>query len=251
MAVSGHFDLKRYIIHNISSVSNIYACYLLLSPVNVQELLIWWADQGAAEGYRGQDLSAEDTLRAPAPRSSKAQLDWRVSRSLLQGVRQAVPLAAMSLSHSGGHAVCVSAPQGWKVGVDLERIRPRDVLRLAEWVCTPAEQEALAALEGAAQLERFYLLWTLKEAFIKAAGLDFPADMASVGLAFDGKAQWRLRAPPGRWRACSWRLGQDWIASVAWRAPAGGAARPQWRGGGACVLPTLAILGDWATTGQD
>ncbi|MGS1006004.1 4'-phosphopantetheinyl transferase family protein [Achromobacter anxifer] len=196
-------------------------------------------------------MSAEDALRAPTLRSSKAQVDWWVSRALLHDVRQSVPRAAMSLSHSGGHAVCVSAPQGWGVGADLERIRPRDVLRLAEWVCTPAEQEALAGLEGAAQLERFYLLWTLKEAFIKAAGLDFPADMASVGLAFDGQAQWRLRAPPGQWRACSWRLGEDWIASVAWRAPPGGVVRPQWRGGAASVLPTLAILGDWATTGQD
>ncbi|HEY9273926.1 4'-phosphopantetheinyl transferase superfamily protein, partial [Achromobacter sp.] len=140
---------------------------------------------------------------------------------------------------------CAAAPQGWALGADLERIRPREVLRLAGWVCTPAEREALASLWGAAQLERFYLLWTLKEAFIKAAGLDFPADMASVGLAPDDKAGWRLRAPPGRWRACSYRLGDDWIASAAWRAQAGSALRPQWRAEAACVLPTLAILGEW------
>lgn len=247
MAMSGHFDLKRYIIHNISFVSYTSACYLLLSPVNVQELLIWWADKGAAAGYRSQELSAEDAARAQALRSPKAQLDWRVSRALLQEIRQAMPPAALSLSHSGGHAVCASAPAGWQLGADLERVRPREVLRLAEWVCAPAEQATLAGLEGAAQLERFYLLWTLKEAFIKAAGLDFPADMASVGLDFGGKAEWRLRAPPGQWRACSWRLGEDWIASVAWRGQAGGATRPQWRAGTDCVLPPLAILGAWAS----
>jgi len=218
--------------------------------VSVQELLIWWADEGAAARYRNQELSAEDAARASALRSPKAQLDWRVSRALLQDVRRAMPLATLSLSHSGGHAVCASAPQGGKLGVDLERVRPREVLRLAEWVCAPAEQEALTGLEGAAQLERFYLLWTLKEAFIKAAGLDFPADMASVGLAFDGKAGWRLRAPPGQWRACSWRLGEDWIASVAWRGQAGGAVCPQWHAGTDCVLPPLAILGAW-TSGLD
>lgn len=218
--------------------------------MSVQELLIWWADKGAAAGYRSQDLSAADAARAPALRSSKALVDWRVSRALLQDARQAMPLATLSLSHSGGHAVCASAPLGWQLGADLERVRPREVLRLAEWVCAPAEQAALAGLEGAAQLERFYLLWTLKEAFIKAAGLDFPADMAAVGLAFDGKAGWRLRAPPGRWRACSWRLGEDWIASVAWRGPADDAARPQWRAGADCVLPPLAILGGW-TSGPD
>nr|WP_242702700.1 4'-phosphopantetheinyl transferase superfamily protein [Achromobacter sp. SD115] len=218
---------------------------MLLTPVNVQELFIWWADQGAAASYRSQELSAEDAVRAPALRSSKAQSDWRVSRALLQSVRQAAPDAATSLSHSGGHVVCAAAPRGWALGADLERIRPRAVLRLAEWVCTPAEREALAGLQGAAQLERFYLLWTLKEAFIKAAGLDFPADMASVGLAPDDKTGWRLRAPPGRWRACSYRLGHDWIASAVWRAQADSALRPQWRAEAACVLPTLAILGEW------
>ena len=211
---------------------------------------MWWADKGAADRYRSEDLSAEDALRAPALRSAQAQGDWRVSRALLQSVRQAVPDAATSLSHSGGHAVCAAAPRGWTLGADLERVRPRDVLRLADWVCTVAEREALAGLQGAARQRRFYLLWTLKEAFVKAAGLDFPADMAAVGLAPDGQTGWRLRAPPGRWRACSWRLGEDWIASVAWRAQPGSAAAPQWRAGAACVLPPLAILGEWAT-GQD
>ncbi len=215
-----------------------------------RKFFIWWADPGAAAGYRSGELSAEDALRAPALRSPKAQADWRVSRALLQDVRQTVPGSVVSLSHSGGHALCATAPQGWTLGADLERIRPREVASLAQWVCTPAERDALAGLDGAAQLQRFYLLWTLKEAFIKAAGLDFPADMASVGLAPDGDAHWRLRAPPGEWRACSYRLGVDWVASVAWRAQADGAMRPQWRAGAACVLPALALLGEWAS-GQD
>lgn len=216
----------------------------------VQELFIWWADKSAAASYRSQDLSAADALRARALRSPKAQADWRVSRALLQSVRAAAASdAATSLSHSGGHALCAVAPQPWALGVDLERVRPRDVASLAQWVCSPDEQQALAGLAGQARLERFYLLWTLKEAFIKAAGLDFPADMATVGLAPGNDAGWQLRAPSGDWRACSYRLDEDWIASVAWRAGAGGAVHPQWRAAAACALPAVAILGEW-TSGQ-
>ncbi|OAE72709.1 4-diphosphocytidyl-2C-methyl-D-erythritol kinase [Achromobacter insolitus] len=220
---------------------------MLRNSKNFQELLIWWADEGAASSYSSQDLSAEDVLRVGRLRSPKALGDWHVSRALLRSVRAAHVGGATSLSHSGGHAVCAAAPQGWTLGVDLERVRQRDVLRLAQWVCSPAEQAALIGLTGFAQLEHFYLLWTLKEAFIKAAGLDFPADMVSVGLASDGREGWCLCAPPGQWRACSYRLGQDWVASVAWHVQPGSKTLPQWRAAAACVLPPLAMLGQWAT----
>lgn len=153
----------------------------------------------------------------------------------------------LSLSHSSAHAVGATAPASWKVGVDLERIRRRDVDRLAPWVCTAAELAELDALAGAARLDLFYLLWTLKEAFVKAAGLDFPADMAAVGLDPAEGGQ-RLRAPAGIWHACSYRLGDAWIASVVWResVTAGtGLIRPHWRGAVQCPLPTLAVMGQW------
>lgn len=181
-------------------------------------------------------------------RSAKALRDWKASRALLQEVRTVVPAPrAASLSHSHGHAICVTAPGGWRVGADLERIKPREVERLAEWVCSPAERNALAGLAGGARLDHFYMLWTLKEAFIKAAALDFPADMAAVGLAPSDEGL-KLCAPAGTWGACSYRLGDDWMASVVWQQPAGGApdpARPDWRAAMACQLPRLAVLGQW------
>lgn len=180
--------------------------------------------------------------RARAVRGPKALDDWRVSRVLLHDVRTAqAPGGATSLSHSAGLAVCAAVSPARPLGVDLERIRPRDALSLAEWVCSPAERETLAGLRGGEQLTRFYLLWTLKEAFIKAAKLDFPADMASIGLDTAGD----LRAPPGRWRAASYRLGEEWICSVAWLASAGDPVRPAWRAVTDCVLPPVAILGEW------
>ncbi len=207
---------------------------------------MWWADRSAASRYRAQDLSAEDLLRAQALRSPKALDDWRVSRTLLHEVRAALPPGgATSLSHSGGLAVCAATAAARPLGIDLERIRPRDVASLAEWVCSPAEQAALAGMECAERLGHFYLLWTLKEAFIKAAKLDFPADMASVGLAAGPDAKWYLRAPPGQWRAASYRLGEEWISSVVWRAAADETVHPRWRAATGCVLPAVTVLGEW------
>ncbi|KRC70826.1 4'-phosphopantetheinyl transferase sfp [compost metagenome] len=218
----------------------------------IQELFIWWADESAAANYGVNDLSPPDAVRAAAVRGPKALSDWKVSRALLQAVRASIPAPGVSsLSHSHGHAICATAPAGWKVGADLERIRPRDVERLAQWVCSTAEREALAALDGAERLERFYLLWTLKEAFVKAAGLDFPADMARVGLdpAPDGPGL-LLRAPPGGWGAAAFRVGHDWMACAVWQEPAAwpaGTARPGWRGAWSCEVPALMAAGHWRT----
>lgn len=214
--------------------------------MKTQELFVWWADARAARRYRTEDLSADDFRRAQAVRSAKAREDWRVSRALLRDVRAELPPGgATSLSHSGGSAVCASISAARPLGADLERIRPREVLRLADWVCSPEERDALAGLDGARQLQHFYLIWTLKEAFIKAAALDFPADMASTGLAAGPGGAWRLRAPPGQWSARSWRLGDDWIASVVWRASDGEAIRPSWRTVTGCELPAVTVLGGW------
>ncbi|KGD92206.1 4-diphosphocytidyl-2C-methyl-D-erythritol kinase [Achromobacter sp. RTa] len=214
--------------------------------MKTQELFVWWADARAARRYRIENLSADDLRRAQAVRSAKAQGDWRVSRALLHEVRAELPPGgATSLSHSGGSAVCAATSAARPLGADLERIRPREVLRLADWVCTPEERGVLAGLDGARQLQHFYLMWTLKEAFIKAAALDFPADMASAGLAAGPDGAWRLRAPPGRWKACSWRLGDEWISSVVWDVGTGESIRPLWRTVTGCELPAVTVLGEW------
>ncbi len=208
---------------------------------------MYWADQSAAAHYQVKDLSPDDARRAPRV-TPRAIADWQVSRVLLHAVRQTHPLSGVtSLSHSHGHALCGRAPAGWALGVDLERLRPRNFLQLAAWVCSAQEAAALSALTGKAQAERFYLLWTLKEAFIKAAGLDFPADMATVGLETDAQGRCRLRAPVGAWRACTWRVGTEWMASAVWLAPDGDATFPSWRPVADCGLPALTQLGIWSS----
>lgn len=212
---------------------------------------MWWADKSAADSYRPEWLSPEDARRAQALRSARARDDWRVSRALLQCVRagEAAGGHALSLSHSGGHALCARAPGDWAVGVDLERLRPRDTAALAAWVCDDAERAWLARADAQSRLERFYLLWTLKEAFVKAAGLDFPADMASIGLAPDMAGRLALRPPPGCWQAGAWALGDEWVMAAAWRGAGQARVRIDWRAAAPGSWPTRRLLGQWTGRG--
>jgi 4'-phosphopantetheinyl transferase len=268
-------------------------------------LKLWWAGPDIAQQYRPDLLQAADRKRAETTRSANAEQDWRVSRALLQQVRVAHPAGAaepaLSISHTRGHALIGAAPAGWRIGVDVETIRVRDVASLARWCCSGAEQAALARCEDPGRrLRAFYLLWTVKEAFVKAANLSFPADMRSVGLAPAGDeagdvagdaaagaagdvagdvagdaavtcageaapvrdfAGWRLRAPPGFWRAYAAVLGDGspgdgWVASVVWRAPFEDepvrafradepAGVPSWVEVSGVVLPRIAPIGQW------
>ncbi|WP_186332262.1 4'-phosphopantetheinyl transferase family protein [Bordetella genomosp. 13] len=188
-----------------------------------------------------------DIFRADVQRSPKAEEEWRVSRALIQ---HALPgdrrdQAVCGLSHSAGHALLAVAPPGWRVAVDLERMRPRDFPGLAEWCCDEAELVFLRTLSSDLLREWFYRFWTLKEAYVKAAGLDFPADMKSVGLAQDGQ-RWVLRGPEDglAWQACTMAVGDQWIASVVWCGPDAGF---EWHTPAGDTLPDVRVL--WRSAG--
>lgn len=75
------------------------------------------------------------------------------------------PGVFFSLSHSGEYAMLAVSDAG--VGVDLERLRPAP-MRAAARVFSPDELDWLAAEDG--RDARFFTLWTLKEALLKATG---------------------------------------------------------------------------------
>ena len=70
---------------------------------------------------------------------------------------------AFSLSHSGNR--CVLAVGAGRLGVDIERLAP-DNLIAARAALTERELDWISA----ALLERFHLLWTMKESVYKAVG---------------------------------------------------------------------------------
>jgi 4'-phosphopantetheinyl transferase len=85
-----------------------------------------------------------------------------------------------NLSHTHGLVAC-AVTRAVDIGVDVEYAERRvDILGVARQVFSPVEVAGLAALSGAAQRERFFELWTLKEAYIKAIGKGLSAPLRSI-----------------------------------------------------------------------
>jgi len=113
-------------------------------------------------------------LRAPALSTGRARrvADRRAGRvaevAALHAARRARGTSRISRSHSAGAGAAAVAPTGWSVGVDVMPVG-RVTRRHAEAIAADAEiaaAEAVAGARGAAGL-----VWALKEAAAKSAGL--------------------------------------------------------------------------------
>jgi len=90
-----------------------------------------------------------------------------------------------NLSHTDAMLV-LAVSRRHAVGVDVEAVtRKVELLPLVKRYFAAHEYEDLRELEDAAQRERFFALWTLKEAWLKARGLglQIPLDDFSFDLA--------------------------------------------------------------------
>ncbi len=108
-----------------------------------------------------------------------------------------------NLSHTAGLAVCL-VNRVFDAGVDVERNdRLDDPLSIADRYFSPLEVRDLRRRPREEHRERFFTLWTLKEAYIKARGmgLSIPLHHFSfeigdrIGISFDPA----LRDDPSRW----------------------------------------------------
>mgnify|MGYP002632736864 FL=1 len=138
--------------------------------------------------------------------------------------QQTLPLF-FNLTHSGEKLVLAVA--GFEcIGVDIEQCsKQRRLGRLAARYFSARETAELQATAEQDQLRRFYELWTLKEAYIKACGLglaiplhhfsySFPTD-AKLAISFDS-----ARADdPELWQI--WQLGAGDQFKLALAAKAG------------------------------
>jgi 4'-phosphopantetheinyl transferase len=85
-----------------------------------------------------------------------------------------------NLSHTHGLVACAVCRRG-DIGVDVEYVERRvEIMGVSRHVFSEVEVEGIAALSGAAQRERFFELWTLKEAYIKAIGKGLSAPLRSI-----------------------------------------------------------------------
>ena len=123
--------------------------------------------------------------------------DWkfeenRYGKPVIVSSQQAKPLF-FNLSHSSERLVLAIAVH-IGIGVDIEFCnKPRRVVKIADRYFSPSELEELLALPEADQLKRFYDLWTLKEAYIKARGLGLAIPLQQFGYHFPSKYSLQIK----------------------------------------------------------
>ncbi|MFD7257529.1 4'-phosphopantetheinyl transferase family protein [Streptomyces sp. NPDC059874] len=116
----------------------------------------------------------------------------------------------------------------FRVGIDVEQIRPLDVAQVDTPVLTAAEREAVMALpEGPDRTTAFLRCWTRKEAVLKALGIGLTTDLTALesrGWA-EGPAHVTTSAlgSPSTWRMATVPTPAGWVAALALPA---GADRP-------------------------
>jgi 4'-phosphopantetheinyl transferase len=156
----------------------------------------------------------------------------------------AVRPLSFNLSHTHGFVACVVAP-GIDVGIDVESLdRKVEGDAIARRYFAAIEIDGLNAFDGEERTARFFDLWTLKEAYIKAVGcgLSHPLDaMSFVFLdtdeivftppanAADHDWHFALFAPTPRYRLAVAARCQDPASAISARDAATGTPIPPLR----------------------
>ncbi|MGE0326350.1 MAG: 4'-phosphopantetheinyl transferase superfamily protein [Polyangiaceae bacterium] len=132
-----------------------------------------------------------------------------------------------NLSHTGGLAACAVSRQ-LDCGVDVERRdKRRNFLGMSRTAFSELEQAELRQIPEERRQARFYEVWTLKEAYIKAIGMGLsqPLHQFSFALSAEGGAQFE---PAPKRPAQPWAFYLDQpselhqLALALGAAPAGG-----------------------------
>jgi 4'-phosphopantetheinyl transferase len=122
-----------------------------------------------------------------------------------------------SLAHTRGLVGC-AVTSGADVGFDVEVPRSPAPMEVAAQYFSSRERAQLESLTPAEQADRFHMLWTLKESYLKALGVGLMRDLGSFDVTptADGGAELLSRTAPGDdqrpWTLRWWRLGEHWMA---------------------------------------
>ena len=141
-------------------------------------------------------------------------------------VRGSPASISFNVSHSGKHGL-IAVASGGRLGIDVEERATRHDLDgpIAD-VLGPEERLELAAAQGDGKLHLFFLIWTIKEALIKALGTGHAIDVAG----FQAPAEMRRGAATALFRfphlpGASWRVAnlgnENFAAALAWEMAPG------------------------------
>jgi 4'-phosphopantetheinyl transferase len=106
------------------------------------------------------------------------------------------PPLTFNLSHTQGLVACAIAP-GVDVGIDVERVDRRvGAEEIAARFFSPEERADLASCPAGERARRFFELWTLKEAYIKAIGKGLSHSLNTFGFALNEPGSIGFLPPP-------------------------------------------------------
>ena len=140
-----------------------------------------------------------------------------------------------NLSHTDGLVAVAVARGDPELGVDVEDTwRRSHTDQIAEHFFAPAEVQALRALPADRQHGRFFELWTLKEAYIKARGMGLAISLHAFAYALDDAAIGLTIDPSLGDEASGWQLflrapTERHQLALALRFPGGASAQVQLR----------------------
>lgn len=117
-----------------------------------------------------------------------------------------------SLSQSG-NLVLYALTIGRSVGVDVEAVRELvDVMALGGDVLTSSELAALASTPASQRTRHFLVMWTRKEAVLKACGVGLGGDPRALEVGTHGRI---VRRGARRWHLETFEPVQDYVATIA------------------------------------
>ena len=174
--------------------------------INSDLIRIYSADLDQVDlNQSAEILSADELARANRLQDTKIRDRWIAGRILLRKLlaellkcdaasihftygEDGKPRLAASnelsfnISHSGSQAVFAFS-HVLELGIDIEEMHPLSAMdRVMQLVFSESEIESVRCLSGGNEIQAFFQIWTLKEAFLKAIGSGFrtPANQFSV-----------------------------------------------------------------------
>jgi 4'-phosphopantetheinyl transferase len=182
-------------------------------------------DRFRVEPHRHQFLVARALLRKTLSlyRPDIEPAAWRFETNEY-GRPRVAGLAAgeldFNLSHTEGRIV-LAVCRSLSPGVDIERLdRPDCFTDIAAQFFAEAEARDLSALPAENQRRRFFYLWTLKEAYIKARGMGLSLPLKDFSIHFPARSGPCIRFAKGiddasRWQLWSLAAGENYALSLA------------------------------------
>jgi 4'-phosphopantetheinyl transferase len=128
-----------------------------------------------------------------------------------------------NLTHTEG-LIAIAVSRHRDVGIDAEnRYERTTALRLARRYFTAEEARNLESLPLERQPERFYALWTLKEAWMKATGRGISAGLDNAAFSLDDQHQVAgltfAASDAADWRFWQYQPTEEHALALALRAP--------------------------------